>query len=235
MDPRASTRYQENTKGGSSSWGFPVKHLVDGFACFFGWQDAFFENLIILYYIHGIKLYQLLYQLLWFCFYMFQGFELKFYWCFGFVLCKSVILLWKTMTLWFISIPDFQNMTTLVNPVGKIEKPLLDATTYPVFGVCIDFSFGINLGIWWRQSPIHMLHLKPAHHMSLLKRQTSFPNWERLDMSTTCFSILFFHQKITTTRSGATHRKDASDELFGFVLDEERWGFCLGSGFWWCR
>ena len=159
-----------------------------------------------------------------------SGYELKFYWWFGFVLCKSVILLWKTMTLWFVSIPDVQNMTNLVNPVGKIEKPLLDATTCPVFGVCIDFPFGINLGIWWRQSPIHMLHLKPAHHMSLLKRQTSFPNWERLDMSTTCFSILFYHQKITTTRSGATHRKDASDELFGFVLDEERWGFCLGSG-----
>jgi len=49
-------------------------------------------------------------------------------------------------------------------------------------------------------------------------------------MSTTCSSILFYDQKITTTRSGATHRKDASDELFGFVLDEERWGCCLGSG-----
>ena len=39
------------------------------------------------------------------------------------------------------------NMTNLVNPVGKIEKPLLDATTCLVFGVCIDFPFGIKLGI----------------------------------------------------------------------------------------
>ena len=50
--PRASTRYQENTKGGSSSWGFPVKDLVDGFPVFSK-----------LDYIHGIKLYQLVYQL----------------------------------------------------------------------------------------------------------------------------------------------------------------------------
>lgn len=167
MDPRASTRYQENTKGGSSSWGFPVKDLLvfvaDKMLFLKTWLCSWDQVIPISIPIMLILIIPIHID---FCFYMFQV-MLKFHWWFGFVLCKSVILLWKTMTLWFISIPDFQNMTNLVNPVGKIEKPLLDATTCPVFGVCIDFPFGINLGIWLRQSPIHVLHLKPAQHVSL--------------------------------------------------------------------
>ena len=66
----------------------------------------------------------------------------------GLALCNSWFCyekLWL-MTLWFISIPDVQNMTNLVNPVGKIEKTSSRRDNVPCFRGVHWFP---NLGLIW--------------------------------------------------------------------------------------